>query len=80
MHLVNYWQFNIWLLDHDIAKKGYWMNLLRYSRIASKKIKFKVLRVNNLNVKINFPDNLIVFSNSDYDKKPVQQYLEEFDI
>ena len=50
MHLVNYWQFNIWLLDHDIAKKGYWMNLLRYSRIASKKIKFEVLRVNNLNV------------------------------
>ena len=70
-------QFNIWLINHGVTEEGYWLSLWAHYKIDPKKLKFEAITVKTSGEQINFPDNLVVFANADYDKNSVQQCLKE---
>ena len=70
-------QFNIWLINHGVTEEGYWLSLWTHYKIDPKKLKFEAITVKTSEEQINFPDNLVVFANADYDKNSIQQCLKE---
>ena len=70
-------QFNIWLINHGVTEEGYWLSLWAHYKIDPQKIKFDAITVKTKTEQIDFPDNLIVFVNPDYDENSGQLCLEE---
>ena len=70
-------QFNIWLINHGVTEEGYWLSLWAHYKIDPQKLKFEAITVKTSGEQINFPDNLVVFANADYDKNSIQQCLKE---
>ena len=70
-------KFNVFIINHGVADEGYLLTLWAHYKIDPKKLKFEAITVKTSGEQINFPDNLVVFANADYDKNSVQQCLKE---
>ena len=70
-------KFNIFIINHGAAEDGDWLNLWAHYKIDPQKIKFDAITVKTKTEQIDFPDNLTVFVNPDYDENSGQLCLEE---
>ena len=70
-------KFNIFIINHGVTEDGDWLNLWAHYKIDLQKIKFDAITVKTKREQIDFPDNLTVFANPDYDKNLGQLCLEE---
>ncbi|PXZ04190.1 hypothetical protein [Gilliamella apicola] len=70
-------KFNIFIINHGVTEDGDWLKLWAHYKIDPQKIKFDAITVKTKREQIDFPDNLTVFANPDYDKNLGQLCLEE---
>ena len=71
-------KFNIFIINHGVTDIGDWLGLWAHYKIDLKNFKFEAIKVKTESEQMNFPDNLIVFANSNYDKNSVQRCIQEF--
>ena len=71
-------KFNIFIINHGVTDLGDWLGLWAHYKIDLKNLKFEAIKVKTESEQMNFPDNLIVFANSNYDKNSVQRCIQEF--
>ncbi|PXZ06996.1 hypothetical protein DKK70_08350 [Gilliamella apicola] len=71
-------KFNIFIINHGVTDLGDWLRLWAHYKIDLKNLKFEAIKVKTESEQMNFPDNLIVFANSNYDKNSVQRCKQEF--
>ena len=71
-------KFNIFIINHGVTDLGDWLGLWAHYKIDLKNFKFEAIKVKTESEQMNFPDNLIVFANSNYDKNSVQRCKQEF--
>ncbi len=70
-------KFNIFIINHGVTDLGDWLGLWAHYKIDLKNLKFEAIKVKTESEQMNFPDNLVVFANADYDKNSVQQCLKD---